>query len=149
MSKFPLSSCDIVSWIKGQPLPGIKLSLYIEMNIKHIFCRVLQTICGKKWESQKAVSCTAFLPSLPVTPSFFPLTPDLIWCFPRSVNKESGPVAGGKREFNHHRNPDRAESTLGQGSALQQSCGQTITQAIKGVIGLTAHNWDHCPKDWV
>lgn len=45
---------------------------------------------------------------------------------------ESGPAAEGKREFNHPRHPDSAESTLGAGQGIAAELWQTITQAIKG-----------------
>lgn len=64
MSKFPLSCCDVVSWIKGQPSPGMKLSPYIQMNIKHVFCR---PSVGRN-ESQPAGPCTTSPPFPPHHP---------------------------------------------------------------------------------
>lgn len=107
--KCPGFLCAVVPWIKGQPPPGIKLSLYIQMNIKHVFCR--PSVGRNESHSRQCLAQLSPLPSQ--APSLFSLTPGLAWCFPGSLNKEGHPVAGEKGELNHHRNPDSAESTLG------------------------------------
>lgn len=73
------------------------------------------------------VTAGIVLHNLPPLPSFFTLTPDLVWCFPGSLNKEIGPVAEAKGNLTITETLTVPSQHLGQGSALQQSCGQTIT----------------------
>lgn len=122
----------------------------MQINVKHLFCRALQIVFEKKCRIPGAGDLSLHnVPTLP-SPSLLlhsspPSLPVSFDAFQVHQHKKSGPTAGEKCNLSII-NPLMLLSKPLHLDILQPSSGQTITQPIKNVIGLTERNWDNCPK---